>query len=255
MVFIDKDPGEEANMRKLLIADKSDEFRLAIAEILRGDYLVKACRDGKETLQMVHSFQPDALILDLMMPGMDGISLLQEMAKTELRPVILATTRFCNDFILERVSRLGVGYVMLKPCDAAAVAARLADLTGQTEVPAVTLPDSRTDATNMLLELNVPTKLKGYPCLREALLLKMKDPDQSVTKELYPAVARICGGNALQVEKAIRSAIHTAWSRRDEQQWRRYFPPGPGGTIPRPTNAAFISRLADRLIMRRENAG
>lgn len=245
----------EGNMRKLLIADKSDEFRMALAELLQRDYHVKLCRDGRETLRMLQSFQPEVLVLDLMMPGMDGITLLQELAKTQLRPVILATTPFANDFVLERVGQLGVGYVMLKPCDAAAVSNRLADLTGKAELFVVTLPDSRTEATNMLRDLNVPTKLKGFSCLREALLLMMEDPDQSVTKELYPAVAEIFGGNGYQVERAIRSAIWAAWERRDDAQWQRYFPPGPDGTVPRPTNAAFISCLADRMLMRRKCAG
>ena len=242
-------------MQKLLIADKTEEFRRALADAVQRDYLIKTCQDGAQTLEMIRSFQPNALVLDLMMPGMDGISLLQKMAEMESRPVILATTRFSNDFVLERVSRLGVGYVMLKPCPVEAVAARLADLTGRGEISEVARLDCRGEATNMLQELGLSAKLKGYTCVREAVLLKMQDPAQSATKELYPAVAKICGGNAVQVEKAIRSAIHAAWERRNETLWRRYFQSGPDGGIPRPTNATFISRLADCLAVSRENAG
>lgn len=242
-------------MQKLLIADGTEEFRLALADMLRGAYLIKTCRDGKEALNLLRSFRPDVMVLDLMMAELDGISLLQEASQLDIRPVVLATTKFSNDYILESAGRLGVAYVMLKPCDTGAVVARLSDLTERLEPPAVTQPDIRTSVTNLLLSLGVPTKLRGYACLREALLVAMRDPGQSVTKELYPAVAEICGGNAFQVERSIRSAIHTAWDRRDERVWRLYFQPGPDGSVPRPTNAAFISRLADRLLLSREAVG
>lgn len=239
-------------MLKLLIADGTEEFRLALADTLRGAYVVRTCQEGMETLQMIQSFKPEVLVLDLMMPGLDGITLLQKTAEIGLRPVVLATTRFANDYVMEKTAQLGVGFVMVKPCDIGATVARIADLTQRVGPPAVTQPDSRTAASNLLLALGVPTKLRGYACLREALLEAMHDPGQSVTKELYPAVAGICGGNAVQVERSIRSAIHAAWSCRDEQIWRLYFQPGPDGAVPRPTNAAFISRLTDRLLLSRE---
>lgn len=239
-------------MLKLLIADGTDEFRLALADTLRGAYMVRSCQEGMETLRLLQSFKPDVLVLDLMMPGLDGITLLQKMAELELRPVVLATTRFANDYVLERTAQLGVGFVMVKPCDLRATAARIADLTQRVAPPAVTQLEPRTAASNLLLTLGIPTKLRGYACLREALLEAMRDPSQPVTKELYPAVAAVCGGNGVQVERSIRSAINAAWSHRDEQLWRLYFPPGPDGTVPRPTNAAFISRLADRLTLSRD---
>ena len=239
-------------MLKLLIADGTEEFRLALADTLRGAYIVRTCQEGMETLHMIQSFKPDVLVLDLMMPGLDGITLLQETAEMGLRPVVLATTRFANDYVLERTAQLGVGFVMIKPCDIKATVARISDLTQRANPPAVTQPDPRTAASNLLLALGVPTKLRGYAYLREALLEAMRDPSQPVTKELYPTVAGICGGNGVQVERSIRSAINAAWSNRDEQFWRLYFQPGPDGTVPRPTNAAFISRLTDRLLLSRD---
>ena len=241
-------------MQKLLIADPSEEYCGILADALRGTYLVKVCQDGKDALNAIQSYRPDVLVLDLMMPGVDGIGLLKAAEKLERRPAILAMTRFVSDFMMDQVSRLGVGYVMLKSCEVQAVVARIGELTQQMERPAVTRPDARTEATNMLLALGISTKLQGYAFLREALLLSMEDPGQSVTKELYPAVGVICGGNAQQVERSIRSAIQSAWQRRDEQVWRMSFQAMPDGRIPRPTNATFISRLADRLLMSRNMA-
>lgn len=239
-------------MLKLLIADGSPEFRSTLADITRSAYVVRTSREGNETLQLLQSFKPDALVLDLMMPGLDGITILQHAAEMGLRPVVLATTRFASDYVLERIAQMGVGFVMVKPCDVKAAAARICEMTQRLDPPEVSQADPRTAASNTLLTLGIPTKLRGYPYLREAVLQAMKDPHQSVTKELYPSVAAACGATAMQVERSMRTAIHAAWMNRDEQVWRLYFQPGPDGTVPRPTNAGFISRLADQLGMCRE---
>lgn len=238
-------------MLKLLIADGMEEFRTALSEVLRGAFIVRTCHEGTQTLEVLKTFKPDAVVLDLTLPGLDGISLLQRMADMGLQPVVLATTRFASDYVLERITRQGVGFVMIKPCDVQAVAARMSEMTQRISLPEIGQPDTRTSASNILLTLGVPTKLRGYPYLREALLRSMKDPNQSVTKELYPAVAGACGATAIQVERSIRSAIQAAWENRDEQVWRMYFQPGPDGSIPRPTNATFISRLAECLTLSR----
>jgi len=236
-------------MRKVLIADGSEEFRDALADILRGTYVVRVCQEGNQTLQALYNVKPDILVLDLLLPGLDGISLLQQTAEAGLRPMVLATTGFVNDYVLDCAERLGVGYVMVKPCDVHATAARIADLHQHLKPPAVSKPDHRTVVSNLLLTLSVPTKLKGYACLREAILEAVRDPAQQVTKELYPKVAKLCDGNAVQVERSIRSAIASAWERRDEQIWRMYFRPNQAGQLERPTNAAFISCIAARVAM------
>lgn len=238
-------------VRKLLIADGTEEFRLALADMLRGAYHIRTCRDGLEALELMRSFEPDILVLDLMLPGMDGISLLQTAAAAGMRPVVLATTRFVSDYVMESIDRLGVGYLMVKPCDVRAAASRIGDLTQQLRPPQVTRPDPKTHVSNMLLALGIPTKLRGYAYLREAVLIMARNPGQSITKELYPAVAAVCGCAACHVERSARSAIETAWQRRDEKIWRMYFQPDGEGNLRRPTNASFISRLSETL----ENLG
>lgn len=239
---------------KLLIADGNEEFRLALADALQGAYRVRCCCDGKQALELLRSYRPDVFVLDLMLPELDGISLLQMAVKEHICPMVLATTRFQSDYILESIDRLGVGYLMLKPCDIRATAARVGDLSRKLNPPSVTQPDPRAFVSSLLLSLGIPTKLRGYAYLREAVLLMVKDPGQSITKELYPAVGGLCGSNAIHVERSIRSAIASAWSRRDDRVWQMYFQACPDGSIPRPTNAAFISRLADSLNLSRENS-
>lgn len=234
---------------KMLIADSSEEFGAGLADLVRGAYILRRCRDGRETLEVLTAFRPDILVLDLMLPGLDGISVLRQAAAAGLRPMVLATSRYVSDYVVDAAQQLGVGYLMVKPCDLRATVARLSDLTQRLKQPLFTQPDPRTAVSNLLLALSVPTKLRGYAYLREAVLERMRDPAQSVTKELYPSVAALCAATAVQVERSIRSAIAAAWTRRDEQVWRLYFQPDPDGSLPRPTNTAFISRLADSVAL------
>ena len=234
---------------KMLIADSSEEFSDALADMVRGAYILRSCREGRETLAVLSSFKPDILVLDLMLPGLDGISILRQAAASGLQPMVLATSRYVSDYVVEAVTQLGVGYLMVKPCDVRATVARLGDLTQRLKQPLFSQPDPRTAVSNLLLTLGVPTKLRGYTYLREAILERMRDPNQSITKELYPTVAALCCATAIQVERSIRSAVAAAWTRRDEQIWRLYFQPEPDGILMRPTNAAFISRLADSVAL------
>lgn len=237
---------------KILIADTSEDFRNALAETLQGSYRIRIADNGMLALQLLRSFQPDILVLDLMLPEMDGITLLQKAAESRIQPITLATSRFYSDYTLEAVAQLGVSYAMVRPCNVNATIARITDLSQRLHTPSFSSPDPKILVSNTLLRLGISTKLRGYSYLREAVILFSKDPDQSITKELYPSVAAQFHGTAVQVERSIRSAIHTAWEHRDNQIWHLYFSPDDSGLISRPTNAAMISRLADILILGKE---
>lgn len=241
--------------RRLLIAEGTEEFRLALADALRGTFQLRQCADGTQAQALLNSFHPDVMIVDLMLPGLDGISLLQWAAAAGHRPVVLATTRFVSEYVLESIDKLGVGYLMVKPCDVRATAAHLCELNTRIRPVAVSAPDLKSQASNLLLQLGVPAKLRGFAYLREAIVLKVRRPEQSITKELYPEVAKICGCGAIHVERSSRSAIETAWENRDEHIWRTYFTPDGSGCIPRPSNGNFISRLAEHLQGKREKSG
>lgn len=238
-------------LRKLLIADGNEDFRSALAEALLGQYHVRTCGSGREALEILRSCNSDILVLNLMLPEIDGITLMERAVQEGIRPMVLVTTRYQNDYVLDTVSRLGVGYVMIRPCEIPAIVARIRDLSRRLEPPVFSPPDPQTQVTNLLLTLGIPTRLRGYQQAREAILKMAEDPDMAITKELYPAVAEICGGDWNHVERTIRSAIAAAWKRRDEQVWRQYFPPEPDGTVSKPTNGEFITRLAECLRMSR----
>ena len=242
-------------MKKLLIADAGEEFRMALQDYLCDRYIIQVCKEGNETLQLMESFRPDVVILDLLLPGVDGVTLLQKAAERGLCPTVLATTRFFSDYVLEAMERLAVGYVMVKPCELSAVAARLSDLMQREEDACeVTKPDMRTVVDNVLRELSFQTHPRGYATLREALLETIRSPGQQVTKTLYPTIGKLCGGNAEQVEHAIRRVIHQAWTYRNQEVWDSYFGVGSDGkTTKCPTNKVFIMTVASRIVAENQN--
>lgn len=234
-------------MLKLLIADAGEEFRLALAEQTRGIYRIRVCQEGRETLQTMLRFKPDLVVLDMMLPGLDGISILQSASDAGVHPMVLATTKFASDYLAGSAHRLGVGYMMVKPCDVRATVARLRDLTEHLNPSETARPDPRTGVSNILLALGISTKLRGFGYLREAILETMRCPGQMVTKELYPKVGKLCGATGIQVERSIRSAIGKAWDQRDEAVWRQYFQRTSDENGERPTNSVFISCIAERI--------
>ena len=231
-------------MQKLLIADSSEIYTSALASALDGQFQIFICHDGDTALELLQREAPDVLVLNLMLPHKDGLTVLQQAA---VHPgVILAITMHMSAYVEQAVTKLDIDYTMIAP-SVEAVTLRLKDLLKQYVVPASSMdPDAK--LIHHLRLLHVPTHLEGYQLLCLAIPIFVQNPQQFLTKELYPAVARLCGGKDVRaVEHSIRNAIQAAWRQRDNAVWRKYFALGPRGTIPCPTNKEFISRLAEIL--------
>lgn len=234
-------------VRRLLIADGSEEFTSALTAALSGTYELRVCSTGTQALEAVHHFQPHMLVLDLMLPGLDGISLLQSEAVQKVKPIVVATCRFVSDYVLEELDRMGVSYVILKPCDIKATAARIMDISHHGQTLGARKPDPKQTLGDVLLEMGFRTRLDGYGYLLEAVLIMAQHPGLSITKELYPEVAQRCNSESALVERSIRSAIASAWKRRDEQMWKRYYGIRGDTSGKAPSNGDFISRLVGNL--------
>lgn len=241
--------------RKLLIADGSEDIIAALTEALAGEYHIRTCSDGEEALALLHSFSPDVLILDLMLPRIDGLTMLQLAGEDGRLPAVLAVSRLVSDYISHALGRLGVDYVMRKPCAVRALVARVRDLEQSMvqgkDAPAVPEgmagPDPGMTVTNILLSLGFKSSHDGYKYLREAILLMAKNPDRPLTKELYPHVAELFHRGGCNVERSCRTAIEYALKHGDQNIWRMYFTADASGKIPKPTNGAFITRMVEVL--------
>ena len=234
-------------MRKLLIADCSEDYRHALSVALNGHYQVLCCRSGTEALTVLQKEHPEILVLDLMLPELDGLTLLERSTANGICPMVLASTPIYSEYVLNCAQRLGIEYLVRKPYSIEAIVARIQDLSHglksrESEIEPVAY------VTKLLLDLNISTKHNGFAYLREAVLLMAKDPTQSVTKVLYPEVARLCGCHKENVERSIRTALDKAWEKRNNELWQRYFPHAQH----RPSNAVFISRLAEALLLAEE---
>ena len=235
-------------MHKVLIADGSESWRMSLARTLETEYQVECCADGAQTLEQISRFQPEVLVLDLMLARVDGLSVLQTLSAMEKRPRVIMTGKYFSNFVTAALERYQVDFAMLKPCSAEGIADRVGELVVQT-VPLLRQVDPYDSVTAGLLSLNVPTSQRGFRYLRDGILLLMDDPQQQLTKSLYPAIAKCNDTTTANVEKCIRTSVHTAWDRRREEVWRQYFPLAPNGRIPRPTGGQFLSRMADAMII------
>ncbi len=228
-------------MPKVLFADNSTVLPSILKKLLPPDYQLRLCRDGDDALEYIRRYRPDALIINLMLPHLDGLGVLQEAA---YRPrAIIAITSYTTRYIQQALYTLGADYMMVSP-EPKALLMRLEDLLSRQ----IVLPNANSEADYIqgyLHRLGIPAHLDGFQQLCVALPLFAADPGQLLTKELYPAVARVCGcKDARSVEHSIRKAIHAAWTHRNDRIWSKFFAPGPRGIIPCPTNKAFLSRLA-----------
>ncbi len=230
-------------MRTLLIADSNEDFRLALAEALARDFRILTCGSGTQTLELLLTQQPEILVLDVRMPELDGLTILERIRTAGVTPRILVFTPLLSDYEILTCQNLGVSYMMRKPCGLAVTIARIRDLA---ECPIRSGRNISLAVTDLLLSLPLPPRQKGFACLQTALPMMIRDPCQSITKELYPAVARKLGCQSRDVELGIRRILDHAWRHPDHPKLRRYFP----DCDKRPSNGEFLARMAQ--ILRRE---
>ena len=238
----------------LLIADSSLEFcggLRAYLQQLGGFHVVGVAADGEEALRMIMQLRPKMLVLDLMLPKRDGLSVLKMISAQEDMPITVATSSFLSAYVASAAAGFGVRYVMRKPCDLAVLADRLAELRLEQSCD---LPDMRClDACGIermvaesLCQIGVPAHIKGYKYLRQAIMAVIENAQMidAVTKVLYPHVAKVFGTSANRVERDIRHAIDLAWERGDREAFRRLF-----NIRRKPTNSELIAMIADKLLL------
>ena len=234
-------------MRRMLIAVSSEDMQAALTSAFRKEFETTACGDGETALELLAAFKPYALILDLMLPKMEGLTVLEE-AGDHLPPVILCISRQVTDYTVQAAMDLGAGYIIRTPCTLRAITNRVRDMVQRNDFPRPSPKNPQSLATSHLHRLGVSSDPSGYRYLRIGIPLFAQDPHQSLSKELYSAIVTLCGCTSTDaVEIAIRKTICSAWKKRDDAVWAAYFPPESDGQILRPPNKMFIARLAEKL--------
>ena len=248
----------------VFIADSAEDFCSGLTAALQradGFRVLGTAGDGEQAIRMIEEKKPDILVLDLMLAKKDGISVLKSIANMEHKPITLATSAFLTEYVSTAAANLGVRYLMLKPCDMAALVERLEGIRGGESLlyPRARRSDKvsiETLVTNIIHEIGVPAHIKGYQYLREAIIIAVNDMDviNAITKVLYPEVAKTFGTTPSRVERAIRHAIEVAWDRGDLDTLQKFFGYTVSNTKGKPTNSEFIALIADKLQLQLKSA-
>ena len=240
------------NKTRVFLADASEEMRLLLKQSIdnTGEFsVVGSVGDGSEALHQITKEQPDLLVMDIMLPGLDGFGLLRQLQNNRQHiPHVIVLSAFCAERTIAEAMELGVSYFLPKPCSAESLLEHMRHACREEgKTPALPLLESR--VTAVIHEIGVPAHIKGYQYLREAIMIAVNDMDviNAVTKVLYPEVAKRFGTTPSRVERAIRHAIEVAWDRGDLETLQKYFGYTVNSTKGKPTNSEFIAMIADRL--------
>lgn len=248
------------NNLKLLMTETSPELcRLCKVSLPAQNIEVSVCpRNGVAAYAELVRQKPDAMLLDVFMPGMDAISLKNKYDENfpENNVMFYVTGTFQNEDIEKEVMESGFSFYFLKPFDISSLSNRLLQGVGKVAKPVEQSMLAEEDmVTDMLRMIGVPAHIKGYRFLRDSILMVIDEPTliNAVTKVLYPNIASNHDTTASRVERAIRHAIEVAWDRGDIEILNFYF----GSTVHslrgKPTNSEFIAMLADRVMLARRH--
>ncbi|MDO4261122.1 MAG: sporulation transcription factor Spo0A [Eubacteriales bacterium] len=251
------------------IADDNERMTEILDGILRQDaelQVVGIARNGEEACQLIREKEPDIMLLDIIMPKLDGLSVMERIGQDPAlrkKPEFVVISAIGQERITEDAFLLGASYYIMKPFDHDMLLSRIQSLKAarqkrKTEIRKVTPYETKADyaernlemdVTNMIHEIGVPAHIKGYQYLRDAIMMAVEDMNMlnSITKILYPTIAKNHQTTPSRVERAIRHAIEVAWSRGKMDTIDELF----GYTVSvgkgKPTNSEFIALIADKI--------
>lgn len=250
------------NRTKVLICDENEDFRRITAEYLKsmGLRTPDEASNGEEAMSKIARLHPDVVIIDIWLRGIDTASVIKNALAADYypdsAPAFIVTSSLNNPSMLTEASEAGADYCMLKPINYPSLIERIRRLCLKRDNPQPVKPQEtprstelEAQVTRILHQIGVPAHIKGYHYLRCAIIMNVRDSEiiNSVTKILYPSVAKQYKTTSSRVERAIRHAIEVAWDRGDVDVLNSYF----GYTIQtsrgKPTNSEFIAMIADNL--------
>lgn len=254
------------------IADDNETTRKLLEEVLSKEedlHVVGAAGNGEEIYRMIRQKKPDVVLLDLVMPKMDAISVMERVHadKDVHTPDFIILSAIGQESIIETAMNCGAKYYMMKPFDKATVISRIrAVRRPQTRLRSTSRMGMETrnliqeknleeEVTDIIHEIGVPAHIKGYQYLRDAIIMSVNDVEMlgSITKILYPTIAKMHQTTPSRVERAIRHAIEVAWSRGKMDTIDALF----GYTINngkgKPTNSEFVALISDKIRLEHKN--
>lgn len=258
---------------RVLVADTDKAYAEMLKKSLKTDYRIEVCgiaTDGFDVLEMADILKPDVIIMDVVLPSLDGIGVMERlrMKNGENMPKVIISSSIKKEKVAQTCLELGAEYYMVKPVNIAAllrtINLSLSDtnteggiITRESLTKGGKKPDVETMVTETIHDIGIPAHIKGYQYLRHAIMLVIDNLDiiNSITKQLYPTVAQDFNTTASRVERAIRHAIEVAWDRGDTEVIDSIFGYTVATAKGKPTNSEFIAMIADKLRLEIKNAG
>lgn len=266
----------------ILVADDNVDFARTLTTCIEqeeGMEVIGIAQDGLEAIDMINNTKPDVAILDVIMPHLDGLGVLERIQSSEMdkKPLCIILSAVGQDKITTRAIELGAQYYVVKPFDIDVLIKRIKELKfynpiairntamgREYKTPYIdVLANKKKDAeslealvTNIIHEIGVPAHIKGYQYLREAIMMVVNNIDiiNQITKQLYPEIARRYRTTPSRVERAIRHAIEVAWGRGDGEAVESIFGYTVSAAKGKPTNSEFIAMIADKLRLELKSA-
>ncbi len=249
------------------IADDNERILDLLEEIINMDkelHVVGKAKNGEEMCQIIRNKQPDVVLLDLIMPKMDGLTVMEKINQdknVQKRPDFIVVTAVGQERITEDAFNRGANYYIMKPFNNEMLLNRIKTVRRpvrscekrndelSSQVPYIREGDLENRVTNLLHEIGIPAHIKGYHYLRDSIIMAVQDMDvlNAITKVLYPTVAKRYQTTSSRVERAIRHAIEVAWNRGKLDTLDELF----GYTVStgkgKPTNSEFVALIADTI--------
>ena len=240
------------DMIKVLVCGESVEESMKTAFILKsaGMFAYTRTNNMESVLQSVINDEPDVVIVDFMMRNFDVISLIQKLNnKLENIPCFIVKSDIKSEFIEKKLIENGISYIWYSPYDKEQIYSVINSLVGKEK--SLHCIDAEKTVTDMMYFFGVPPHLKGYNYIRTGVLLNITNHNMisNVTKRLYPEIAKEYGTTPSRVERAIRTAIESTWSKISEEKIESFFGYSFGRKCTKPTNSEFIAFLSEQIIM------
>lgn len=258
-------------MANISVAIVDDNKRVieTLEEVLSGTSgmeVVATARNGKEAMQQIKEKKPDVVLLDLVLSELDGLSVMERIKQDKeigdkISFIVVSSIR--QESVMEKAFSVGADYFIIKPFDHEAMVARIQQVyfsrfNSGTDMVAAKVYENKkkmpaynleTDVTNIIHEIGVPAHIKGYQYLRDAIMMSVKDSEMlnSITKLLYPTIAKQHKTTPSRVERAIRHAIEVAWSRGKMDTIDDLFGYTVSNGKGKPTNSEFVALIADKI--------
>lgn len=245
---------------RVVVVDDNDAVLKGVKRYFSNNELinvVKSFNNGKDSLDYLlnNSNEYDMVIMDVILPQMDGIRILEEMNLKKINKKIIVLSSFKDDYTIRKVQMLGANYFMLKPLTESVLEERIMDIVNQKdEIMLAKNGKIELEVSTLLHEMGIPSHIRGYKYIREGVLILYSSDDvvTLVTKEVYPQIALKYETTPSRVERAIRHAIELSWARGDLKLMENIFGNSVDFDRSRPTNAEFLTAIADRFKLNSE---